>query len=114
MRVWGRVYAADDSYVWQAVETDANGNNDSPSATWFLQCCALSPGESPFFGDWGIPGQQAVIQQIFPDYYISLMQQRFAPYFASLLIAKNPGTTPSYNITIITHQGVKITGTLPQ
>ena len=113
MRVWGRVYTSPTQWTWEAAETDANGNDDLPSATWFVQCCKLSVGESPFFGDWGLPAQQAVIQQVFPDYYVSLMQQRFAPYFASLLVAKSSSATPTYSVTIVTHQGVKLNASLP-
>ena len=113
MRVWGRVYNADGSYTWQAAETDSSGNNDLPASTWFIQCCKLSTNESPFFGDWGLPAQQSLIQQVAPDLSMSIMQQRFSPYFASLLVAKNSGSTPSYNVTIITHQGVKLNASVP-
>lgn len=113
MRVWGRVYSSPTSWTWQAAQTDASGNNDMPAATWFIQCCKLNLLESPFFGQWGLAAQQSVVQQVAPDYYMSLMQQRFAPYFASLLIAKNSGSTPSYGITIITHQGVTLNANVP-
>lgn len=73
----------------------------------------MSVGESPYFGDWGLPAQQSVIQQVFPDYYVSLMQQRFSPYFASLLVAKSASSTPTYGVTIVTHQGVKLNASVP-
>jgi hypothetical protein len=100
MRVYGRIAG-----VWQIVTTDANGYNDNVNCTWLWQCLKLDQGESPFYSDWGIPARRSVMTQVFPDYYVNLMQQRFTQYFASLQIIKQQSTTPTYNITVITQQG---------
>lgn len=100
-------------YIWVAVETDANGNNDNVYITALLQCLLLNLNESPFYGDWGIPAHPSVIQQVFPDYYVSLIQQRFAPYFASLLITKLPSATPTYRVLITTHTGTQVEAIVP-
>ena len=102
-RVYGRLNGA-----WVVVTTDANGYDDNVNLTWLWQCLKLSQGESPFWADWGIPAQRSIMQQIFPDYYVNLMQQRFAQYFAALQILKVPSTTPTYSITAITQQGAKL------
>lgn len=108
MRTYGRITLPDGSRQWQEVTTDANGNNDLVWLTTLTQVLQLNLGESPFYATYGIPAQQSVIQQIFPDYYVALTQQLFSQYFASLIITKQPGSTPTYNITVVTHQGVTI------
>lgn len=66
--------------------------------------------ESPFWGNWGMPAQQAVIQQIAPDTFVNLMQQRFAPYFASLICFRIPASNPpTYQVNIVTFQGAALT-----
>jgi hypothetical protein len=104
-------------YTWTEVTTDANGFNDAVNITWLCQCLLLSIGESPIWGDWGIPAQRSVMQQVFPDYYMVLMQQRFAQYFASLQLSKIPipfPTYPAYNINLITHQGAQVSSPVPR
>lgn len=89
--------------------TDANGNNDLVYLTTLCQVLKLSLGESPFYANYGLPARQSVMQQVWPDYYVSLVQQTFAPYFAMLSISKQPGTiTPTYKVTVITHSGVPL------
>jgi hypothetical protein len=74
----------------------------------------LSPNESPFFSTYGIPAQQSIIQQVFPDYYVSLTQQTFSAYFASLLITRLSGSNPpTYQVSVTTNQGVKINASVP-
>ena len=114
MRTYGRIFPANGPPQWVKVETDANGHDDYVWITTLLQVLALNLGESPFYGDWGIPAEQSVIQQIFPDYYVTLIQQRFAPYFASLTIAKVNSPKPVYNINIVTNAGVKRAMSVPQ
>ncbi len=113
MRVWGRVYAEDGSYTWQAVETAADGSNDYVYATNLIQVCKLNPGESPFYSNYGIPGQRAISQQIPPDYYVALTQQQFAGFFAALVVTKVNSATPTYRINLTTHQGVQIAAEIP-
>jgi hypothetical protein len=98
---------------WVDVTTDSNGNNDYVYITALIQCLKLSIGESPFWSDWGIPAKRSIVQQVFPDYYVTLMQQRYAKYFASLQITKVNSATPTYNIYIITNQGVVVNQDIP-
>lgn len=82
--------------------------------TTLVQTLLLNLGESPFYAQYGIPAQQSVMQQVFPDYYVALTQQAFAPYFASLLITKVSGTSaPTYQVNVTTHQGVKLNPSIP-
>lgn len=136
MRTWGRVLApttealvyggpgtlggpavlggGTSGFVWQVVETDSQGFNDYVYITALIQCLKLSIGESPFWGDWGIPAKRSVVQQIAPDFYVALMQQRFAPYFASLQITRIQGTIqPTYDVALVTNQGVPFQAQIP-
>jgi hypothetical protein len=110
MRVYGRSATTGQ---WVEVQTDASGANDYVYITALIQCLKLNINESPFWANWGIPAQQSVVQQIFPDFYVSLMQQRFSPYFASLQISKGTGVSPVYNINLVTNQGVKMAMSIP-
>ena len=110
MRVWGRDV---NTGAWVEVQTDAAGFNDYVYLTALIQCLKLSVNESPFWADWGIPAQQSVVQQIFPDFYVALMQQRYQQYFAALTITKTSSPTPTYNIAIVTNQGVKMQASIP-
>jgi len=106
MRTYGRVNG-----VWEVVETDAAGHDDLVWATTLAQCLKTTPGESPFFADYGIPAQNSVVTQIYPDYYVSIMQGKFAQHFANLAIARVPsadGITPAYNVNIVTNAGVSL------
>jgi len=108
------VYAAGgNSTSWVEVETDANGNNDLVMLTTLCQVLRLNKNESPFFADWGIYAKGSIMQQVAPDSDMSAIQQQFAPSFASLVISKQPSTpqnpTPTYNVNVITHQGVSLT-----
>lgn len=108
MRTYGRVnQVGGKGGQWTVVETDANGFNDAVWLTTLIQCLKLNLGESPFYADYGLPAHQAVIQQVFPDYYVALTQKQFAQYFASLIISKQPGRTPTYQANVTTQQGSK-------
>lgn len=114
MRIWGRVYAEDGTYTWQAVETTPEGNNDYVYITNLIQVLRLNRNESPFFANYGIPGQLSVVQQIFPDIYVYETQAQFTPFFASLLVAKIPDpVTPRYRINATTDQGVQMNLEIP-
>lgn len=108
MRTYGRTYAEDGTYTWTLVQTDANGFNDYVWATTLIQVLLLNLGESPFYAGYGIPAQQSVIQQLFPDLYVAKTQQLFAQYFASLIISKVANPEPTYNVNIVTNVGVKV------
>lgn len=108
-------YSADADSVtsWLEVDTDANGNNDFVNLTTLIQVLKLNLNESPFFSTYGIPAYPSVVQQVFPDYYVALTQQLFAPFFASLLITRQQNPTPTYIVNVTTNQGVRITATVP-
>lgn len=121
MRTYGRTTdVLTGAKTWQVVTTDANGFNDMVWLTTLAQCCKLNLGESPFWADWGIPAVASVMTQVQPNYYMALMQQRFAPYFMSLLLSKFPDATdetgrpmPYYGITVITNWGAYLETAVP-
>lgn len=109
MRTYGRVTDVNGNRTWVEVQTDANGNNDLVYITALCQVLQLGLGESPFYATAGIPAQESIIQQVFPDFYVTLTQQSFASFFASLIISrKSSAPPPTYQVTVVTHQGVKI------
>jgi hypothetical protein len=116
IRTYGRVTdPRSGAKWWVAVEPDQNDNPDSVYLTALIQTLKLNWGESPFFSDWGIPAHQSVIQQVFPDYFVLLTQKRYAPYFMSLAIVKQPVPTPTYSVTIQFKSGASISTTvIPQ
>jgi hypothetical protein len=109
VRTYGRVTdPSSGARFWVQVNPDDNGWNDSVYLTTLIQCFKLNWGESPFFADWGIPAHQSVMQQIPPDYYMALMQQRFAPYFSALQITKVvDAAMPTYDVFVIMHNGAQ-------
>jgi hypothetical protein len=112
MRVWGRVTNQDGNKSWVEGSTTPNGNNSYVVLTWLIQVLKLNLNESPFYGDWGIPAHPSVVQQIAPDFYVTLTQQRFAPYFAALTVAKVPGRQPTYAINVTFVDGTKMQATV--
>ena len=113
MRVFGRITNVNGTKSWVTVQTDTNGFNDEVYLVNLIQCLKLNLGESPFYANYGIPAQQTVVQQVFPDFYVSMTQQQFAQFFASLLISKTQSLTPTYNVNIITNNGSKISKVIP-
>lgn len=114
MRAWGRPMNSDGTRgAWTVVETDANGNNDMVYVTALCQCLLLNLNESPMYANYGIPAQPTIASQIYPDYYVVYTQTLFAPYFASLIISRVPTFEPTYNINVVTHQGIKLNINLP-
>ena len=114
-RIWGRSRTNSNlPGPWVKVETLPNGDNSYVYITALIQCLKLSIGESPFWGDWGIPAKRSIVQQVAPDYYVALMQQRFAPYFASLQITRVQGALqPTYDVALVTNQGVPFQSQIP-
>lgn len=107
MRTWGRVTHKNGRKEWVLVEQDANGDFSYGWLTTLIQTLKLSLGESPFFAQFGIPSQQSILQQVYPDYYVNMVQQQFAGYFASLTISRVSGAmNPTYNISVIFLNGV--------
>lgn len=113
MRTYGRVTRSDGTKAWVQVDTDAKGFNDQVYLTTLLQCLKLNLGESPFYAQYGIPAHFSVVRQVFPDFYVNLMQGLFSPYFASLRIQKLDNDSPTYNVSVITNVGAKIEVEIP-
>lgn len=114
MRTYGRTQNSDGTWgPWQVVETDAAGRDDIVWVTTLCQTLKLFLNESPFYANYGIPSKTAIVQQVAPDYYVARTQQQFAQYFAALIVAKVPGATPTYNVNVTTHQGVKLNVNVP-
>ncbi len=121
MRTWGRVPSGNNpvntadpsTYVWVEVSTDANGYNDAVWLTTLSQVLQLGLGESPIFGNYGIPAQQSVVTQILPDYYVTLTQQLFSQYFLALLLAKIASLPPTYDINVTANPGAILMNPMP-
>ena len=109
MRLYGRIYAQDGTYTWTVVQTDSTSGNGAVYLTALVQCLNLNLNESPFYANAGIPAQPSIVQQLFPDYYVSLTQQRYSPYFASLIVSKLPTSTPTYDINATLQNGERVT-----
>jgi len=108
VRIFGRYTDPMGNKKWTVVETAANGSNDAVYLVNLIQVLLLNLGESPFYANYGIPAKPSVLQQVFPDFYVTRTQQLFAGFFASLIIIKQPSRTPTYNVSVITHQGQQI------
>lgn len=93
---------------WVVIETAEDGDNTAIWLTTLCQVLLLNLNESPFWGNYGIPARQSIAQQLAPDFWVSLTQQNFAQYFASLIITKTTDRIPTYNVNIITKQGTTI------
>ncbi|WP_237929984.1 hypothetical protein [Buttiauxella sp. S19-1] len=111
MRTWGRVTDANGSKRWVVVEQDDDGDFSYGWLTTLIQTLKLGLGESPFYAQYGIPAQQSIVTQVYPDYYVNMTQQQFAGYFASLSISKVDGAVnPTYEIQAILLNGVTYRG----
>ena len=113
MRTWGRIPVDPTNptgpKMWVEVDTAPDGNNDAVWLTTLIQELKLNTGEAPFYADHGIPAKESIVQQLFPDLAVALVQQRYAQYFASLIIVKVPGVTaPTYNVNVTLNNGTKL------
>lgn len=109
MRTYGREFDSSGQPIgWRVVETSLDGADDFVWLTTLIQCLKLWRGESPFYSQYGIPAKPSVLQQVFPDYFVSLTQQQFAPHFASLIVARESFPTPTYRINVTTNYGVSL------
>jgi hypothetical protein len=110
MRVYGRTTDELGNKTWAVIQTDKSGNNEYVYVTALVQVLKLNLGESPFYGNYGIPARQSILQQIAPDYYIAFIQMQYSKYFASLLITKAAATfppRPTYNVSVLMTNGTK-------
>ena len=122
MRAYGRVTDELGNKRWVIVQTDDQGNNQYVLVTALIQVLLLNLNESPFFGNYGIPAKNSVLQQIAPDFYILFTQQAYAGYFANLVITKESQQaayektgrpTPIYDVSVTTLQGTKFQAIIP-
>jgi len=114
MRTYARYVDPNDNKKWQEIDTAADGSNDMVFVVTLIQCLLLNLGESPFYAQYGIPAKPSIMQQIWPDFYVSRTQRQFASYFASLIITKvTHVVNPTYKVAIVTNQGVAINVTVP-
>lgn len=114
MRVYGRTYDALGNYTWVEVQTNAEGFNDDVYLTALAQDLKLNLGESPFYAGYGIPAQESIITQVYPDYYVMQAQAQYASYFSSLTIVRVPQSSPPvYNVTAITNRGAVLSKEIP-
>jgi len=115
MRAWGRIPGPDPTqpyspenprFLWVPAVTDDTGDNSAVWLTNLVQVLRLNYGESPFYGNWGIPAHQSVVSQVAPDAFVQLTAQRFAPYFAALRVARLAGAPePTYAINVTLYSG---------
>lgn len=115
MRLWGRAANQDGTRgPWKEVDTEfGTGLNDLLRVTNLCQVLLLNLGESPFFANYGIPAQQSVVTQVFPDFYVARTQQQFSQFFASLIITKQALPDPTYSVAVTTHAGQKLNALVP-
>lgn len=114
MRTYGRTTDLLGNKTWIQVNTDSKGNDDAVYLTALSQTLQLNVGESPFFANDGIPQYQSVMTQVFPDYYVMLIQADYSKYFLSLTIARVQNTEkPEYTIDARTHNGAILLDPMP-
>jgi hypothetical protein len=99
MRVYGRVPVdlrnPKGPSKWVVVETTLQGFNDDVYIVALAQGLKLNTNESPFWGNYGLPAHQSIMQQIMPDYYVLQLQQLYQQFFSSLIVSKiTPPLTP--------------------
>lgn len=104
MRVWGRL----EDGTWVAVTEPSYVR-----LTQLVQTLKLELGESPLYGQSGVPSQVSVNTQIAPDAAVAKIQAQFAQYFASLTVARdNTQVTPTYNLSVVFLDGTVIQATV--
>jgi hypothetical protein len=121
MRIFGRTRdVLTGKKTWVEIDTDENGFNDMVMLTALAQCLKLNLGESPFWADWGIPAYASIVTQIHPDFYMAIIQQRFASSFMVLMLQKMSDAfdetgrpAPFYLINIVTNYGASLEREVP-
>ncbi|VFS51407.1 hypothetical protein [Budvicia aquatica] len=90
-----------------SIESDSAGDFTYGWITTLIQTLKLGLGESPFYVQYGIPAQRCIVEQFHPDFYVNMVQQQFAGYFASITIKKHViNNNPVYDVSIVTLSGV--------
>lgn len=111
-RVYGRIETAN-GLQWVEVDSDNGANNDAINITWLAQVLQLNLGESPFWTTWGIPQYKTIMTQVFPTYYVMLIQKQFSDYFSSLVISQLQYPAPVYRINLTTNKGQNVITEIP-
>jgi hypothetical protein len=74
-----------------------------------IQTLRLFENESPFYGNYGIPGYQSVRTQIAPDSAVNRTQSQYSAFFANLTVMKDQNATePTYQILATFLDGTQI------
>lgn len=103
-----RTYGRNSSGQWVVI-TDPN----YVQLATLVQTLRLEQGESPIFGNYGLPAIQSVQSQIAPQIALNRTQSQFARYFASLTIVRAEGySAPTYNMKAVFKDGTIIQSTL--
>jgi len=103
-----RTYGRDSTGKWQVI-TETN----YVQLATLVQVLRLQQGESPFFGNYGLPAVQSVQHQVAPQAALSRTQAQFSKYFASLTITRLTGyTNPTYDVKAVFLNGTVIQSTL--
>ncbi len=101
------------AWIWVEVSTDSAGYDDYVYITALVQTLRLNLGESPFWGNFGIPAKDSIMQQIAPDYFVAFIQQYYAPHFASLIVSRDvTKVDPTYNVQLIRNNGSQFEATI--
>ena len=111
MRTWGRLGQVNGvGGTWTEVTASADGDLSNVFLTALAHSIKLSINESPFFASVGIPAQQSIISQVFPDWYVAQMQTLYAPHFASLVMTRVPQSFPPvYKVNAVCFNGAQLT-----
>lgn len=94
--------------TWVGVQTAPNGDNSYVMLVALIQVLRLNLNESPFYASAGIPALPSVQQQAPPDYYVSVIQQQYAQYFASLVITRTATNPPTYAVAVVFLSGATL------
>lgn len=105
----GEAHDPSQDSVWVEVDTDPNGFDDAVMLTTVIQTLKLNLGESPFYGNYGIPARLSVEQQLPPDFYAVRTQQQYAKNFASLIVNRSElADEPTYSVAVTLQSGARL------
>jgi len=77
------------------------------------QTLRLNEGESPIYGNYGIPAKQSVMTQIAPDAAVNRTQSQYSPYFSQLRVIRDQlAAQPTYYINAVFQNGTTIQTTV--
>jgi hypothetical protein len=102
LRTYGRSTNQDTGITsWVTVTSTPEGSDELVWFTDLLQALQLDLGESPFFGNVGIPVQETIASGIYPDFYVNALQNYYSPNFAVLYITRDSTQfDPTYDVYV--------------